>query len=60
MERPADIEESYALTAPLIYHFGHKSPGDNLLLYNLLVSRVAEVINQRCDVNKKGAFLFLD
>ena len=54
IERPTDVEEGYALTAPLVYHFGHKSPADNLQLYNLLIMRVAEILNLRCESNTKG------
>ena len=58
VERPADPEEGYFLTAPLVYHFGHKSPQDNIELYNLLITRLAEVVNMRCEANKRGWFLW--
>ena len=54
MERPADIEEGFSLLAPLVFHYGHKSPSDNIQLYDLLVARLAEVINLRCEANKNG------
>lgn len=54
VERPASIEEGFSQQAPLVYHFGHTSPGDNLELYNTIVSRLAEVIAERCENNKKG------
>jgi len=54
VERPADIEEGYALTAPLLYHFGHKTPADNWPLYNLLITRLAEMINMRCNSNSRS------
>ncbi len=54
IERPADVEEGYSLNAPLTYHFGHKSPSENIQLYNLLTSRLAEVINLRCENKDKG------
>lgn len=53
IERPSDIEEGYCLTAPLVYHFGHKTPEKNLILYNLLITQLAEVINMRCENNNK-------
>ncbi|KAK2158978.1 hypothetical protein LSH36_161g16015 [Paralvinella palmiformis] len=53
IERPSDVEEGYAVVAPLVYHFGHKSPQDNTQLYNLLITRLAEVINLRCEANKR-------
>ena len=57
VERPADIEEGYALTAPLLYHFGHKTPADNWPLYNLLITRLAEMINMRCNSNSRSKLL---
>lgn len=58
IERPADIEDGYCLDAPLVYHFGHKSPSDNIPLYNLLVTRLAENINMRCESNSKSLYNF--
>ncbi|ELU18019.1 hypothetical protein CAPTEDRAFT_222774 [Capitella teleta] len=54
IDRPADIEEGYALNAPLIYHFGHKSPSDNLKLYNLLITRIAESVSLRCESSSRA------
>ena len=54
VERPVDVEEGFSLTAPLVYHYGHKSPADNIQLYNLLISRLAEVISMRCETNERG------
>lgn len=53
IERPSEVEESYSLVAPLVYHFGHKSPSENLQLYNALVSRLADIVNMRCETNPK-------
>lgn len=55
-ERTLDVEEVFSHTAPLVFHFGHTSPSKNLTLYNLLVSRVADVINDKCDKNPKVNF----
>ena len=52
--RAVDVEDGFALTAPLVFHYGHKTPSENLQLYNLLISRMAEVINLRCENNNKG------
>jgi hypothetical protein len=54
VERPADIEEGFTQSAPLVFHFGHTTPSKNLTLYNLLVSRIADVMNMKCDEFKKG------
>uniref|UniRef100_A0A0B6ZVK8 Protein CLP1 homolog n=1 Tax=Arion vulgaris TaxID=1028688 RepID=A0A0B6ZVK8_9EUPU len=53
VERTADVEEGFRQTAPLVFHYGHKSPNDNFQLFNLLVSRLAEIINVRCEQSKK-------
>lgn len=60
VERPASIEEGFSQQAPLVYHFGHTSPSDNIELYNTIVSRLAEVITEKCETNKKGKNLCLD
>jgi len=54
VERPSDVENGYSLTAPLVYHFGHKSPDANTQLYNQLVSQLAEVIDMRSEANNKS------
>lgn len=54
IERPADIEEGFPLQAPLVYHYGHTSPGPNEKLYNKLSSKMAEVTKERFDKNKKA------
>ncbi|KAK7108923.1 polyribonucleotide 5'-hydroxyl-kinase Clp1-like [Littorina saxatilis] len=61
MERVADVEEGFVKTAPLVFHFGHKSPADNMTLFNTLMSRMAEVINIRSEqsqrVNSSGVVI---
>lgn len=59
IERPSDVEEGYSLLAPLVYHFGHKSPSENLQLYNTLVSQLADIVNMRCETNAKSMSTFL-
>jgi len=54
VERPASIEEGFSQNSPLVYHYGHKTPGHNLVLFNQLVSRVADVVRDRMSVNKKA------
>ncbi|XP_043940040.1 polyribonucleotide 5'-hydroxyl-kinase Clp1 isoform X2 [Protopterus annectens] len=55
IERPADVEEGFSVQASLVYHFGSTAPGTNIKLYNKITSRIAEVFNQRCEVNRKAA-----
>lgn len=54
IERPANVEEGFAKTAPLVYHFGHKSPSGNSVLYNAVVSKMAEVTLQSLNSNKRS------
>lgn len=58
VERPADSEEHFSQQAPLVYHYGHKSPGENLTLHNMLVSRLAEVLSLRSESNRKSKSCF--
>jgi hypothetical protein len=60
VERPAAVEEGFSQQAPLVYHYGHKSTSTNLALYNMLVSRLAEVISERMQANRKGKLMKRD
>jgi polyribonucleotide 5'-hydroxyl-kinase len=54
VERPSGVDEGFSQQAPLVYHYGHKTPGENTILFNTLVSRLAEVTMERMSANKKG------
>ncbi|XP_020284023.1 protein CLP1 homolog isoform X2 [Pseudomyrmex gracilis] len=54
VERPSNVVEGFSQQAPLVFHFGHKTPSSNLALYNLLVTRLAEVCSDRLQANKKA------
>ena len=55
IERPASIEEDgFNQQAPLSYFFGSKSPQTNIPLYNLIVSKLAGVVHDRLESNRKG------
>lgn len=54
VERPAAIEEGFSQQAPLVYHFGHITPSENTVLYQALVSKLADVTLERLQANKKG------
>lgn len=53
IERPASVD-GFSQQAPLVYHFGHTAPNANLPLFNLLISKLSEVISERMQANKKG------
>uniref|UniRef100_A0A1B6BXL4 Protein CLP1 homolog n=2 Tax=Clastoptera arizonana TaxID=38151 RepID=A0A1B6BXL4_9HEMI len=54
VERPASVDEGFSLQAPLVFHYGHKSLNQNSTLFTLLVSRMAEVVQDRMAANKKA------
>ncbi|XP_063220966.1 protein CLP1 homolog isoform X2 [Bacillus rossius redtenbacheri] len=54
VERPANVEEGFSQQAPLVYHYGHKNAGANTALYNMLVSRLSEVVSERMQANRKA------
>ncbi|XP_055700817.1 protein CLP1 homolog [Phlebotomus papatasi] len=54
VERPATVEEGFSQKAPLVYHFGHKSPGDNDVLYQTVISKLAEVVLDALKANKRA------
>lgn len=54
VERPATVEEGFSQQAPLVFHMGSVKLQSNLTLYNMLVSRMAEVVQERMQANKKG------
>jgi polyribonucleotide 5'-hydroxyl-kinase len=88
VERPANIEEGgFAESAPLVYHYGHTTPGKiivsntllawllfgfhqfqkpffhnsidlsaghNPILFNRLVSRLADVVRERTSASRKA------
>eukprot|EP00088_Acartia_fossae_P047123 TRINITY_DN5105_c0_g1_i2.p1 TRINITY_DN5105_c0_g1~~TRINITY_DN5105_c0_g1_i2.p1 ORF type:complete len:439 (+),score=74.36 TRINITY_DN5105_c0_g1_i2:50-1318(+) len=54
VERHASIEEGFSQNSPLVYHYGHITPKPNLVLYNQLVSRIADVVRERLTNNRKA------
>lgn len=54
IERPADVEEGFSQVCPLIYHYGYKEPGSNIMLYNLLVSKLAQTVAERMEANRQS------
>lgn len=54
VERPADVEEGFPHNAPLVYHYGHTSMDKNTQTFNLLVNKMAEVVHERLQTNRKS------
>lgn len=59
IERPASLSEGFSQEAPLVYHFGHKTPSYNTALYSLLLEQLASTIKSRMEVNKKSRYYLL-
>lgn len=57
IERPASIDDGFSQEAPLVYHFGHKSPQENTNLYGILVQKLATMVKERLEVNKRSKCL---
>ncbi|XP_008550214.1 protein CLP1 homolog [Microplitis demolitor] len=53
IDKPSDIIDGFNSQGSVAFHFGYKGPGSNILLYNHLVSRIAEVCSDRMETNKK-------
>ncbi|EFX62356.1 hypothetical protein DAPPUDRAFT_120305 [Daphnia pulex] len=51
---PADVEEGFSQVCPLIYHYGYKEPGSNVMLYNLLVTKLAQTVAERMEANRQS------
>lgn len=56
IERPASIEDGLSQTAPLIYHFGYTTPSGNSKLYKTVITKMADVILESMNVNKRSMF----
>jgi len=54
IERPASIEEGFSKLAPLVVHFGHKTPDHNNELYKICISTLADITMERLKVDKKA------
>lgn len=57
VERPADVEEGFPHNAPLVYHYGHTNMDKNTQTFNLLVNKMAEVVHERLQTNRKCKFV---
>lgn len=55
IERQAAIgENGFPEQAPLVYFFGSTTPTSNIPLYNLIITKLAEVTHERIESNRKG------
>lgn len=54
VERPSSIDEGFSQEAPLVYHFGHKTPSINVTLYKTIVGQLAKTVKERVECNRKS------
>lgn len=57
VRRPASVEEGFRIEMPLVFHYGYKTPGENIGLYNEIVSSMATYVNIRSENVEKCKFL---
>jgi polyribonucleotide 5'-hydroxyl-kinase len=53
IERPASIEEGFSQLAPLVIHYGHKTPDFNNELYKICISTLATITLERLKEDKR-------
>ena len=49
----ADVEV-FSQVCQLIYHFGYNKPGSNVMLHNLLVTKLAQTVEERMEANRQS------
>ena len=59
IEQPADVEEGFSQVCPLIYHYGYKGLESNIMIYNLLVKKLAQAVAERTETNHQSMFEFV-
>uniref|UniRef100_A0A1I7TLF7 Protein CLP1 homolog n=1 Tax=Caenorhabditis tropicalis TaxID=1561998 RepID=A0A1I7TLF7_9PELO len=47
VHKTADVIDGFERNLPIVYHFGHTSPGKNLTLYSTLFKQLAHTINSQ-------------
>lgn len=57
IERPASLEDGFSQEAPLVYNFGYYEPSGNNKLYGLLYDRLAQIIKDKLDINKRSLYI---
>ncbi|KAJ6225492.1 hypothetical protein RDWZM_004037 [Blomia tropicalis] len=51
IEKPADVEGTFQMTAPIVYHYGHSTQSINPTLYDLIMGALAEAIERKKQVD---------
>jgi polyribonucleotide 5'-hydroxyl-kinase len=60
IRRPASVEDGFRIEMPLVFHYGYKTPAENIGLYNEIVSSMATYVNIRSEnVEKCEKYFFL-
>lgn len=59
IRRPASVDEGFRIDMPLVFHFGYKTPGENIGLYNEIVTSMDMYVSIRSD-NVEKCECFID
>jgi len=54
IRRPASLEDGFRIEMPLVFHFGYKTPAENIGLYNETLSSMATYVNIRSENVEKS------
>lgn len=47
VEKPAEVDEFFQATAPIVYHLGHTSPNPNYRLYEIIIDALASATEKK-------------
>lgn len=54
IRRPASVEDGFRIEMPLVFHYGYKTPSENIGLYNEIVASMAMYVNIRSENVEKS------
>ncbi|CAF0747119.1 unnamed protein product [Didymodactylos carnosus] len=54
VRRPSSIEDGFRIEMPLVFHYGYKTPSENIGLYNETISSLATYVNIRSENVEKS------
>ncbi|XP_011865193.1 PREDICTED: protein CLP1 homolog isoform X1 [Vollenhovia emeryi] len=55
MEHTSDVVKGFSQKVPVVFHFGHKTPHANVMLYRLLVMQLATICKAKLQADYKKA-----
>ncbi|EFJ41740.1 hypothetical protein VOLCADRAFT_67961, partial [Volvox carteri f. nagariensis] len=55
LEHPVDIEEGFIADLPLVFFYGHNSPGENPALFKALADKLSSLLQRRAAADPRAA-----